>query len=142
MPHMIVEYSANIEDELRTDLLFPKLCDAGVQTGVFACSGIRVRGEPRSRYHISDGHSDNAFVHTILRVGHGREEATLKAAGDRIYAVICDHLAPMAAMRALNISMEIQEIHPVLTWKKNNTPEWLERRARALEDQGIEQAAE
>lgn len=142
MPHMIVEYSANIEDELRTDLLFPRLCAAGVETGVFARSGIRVRGEVRSRYHISDGHPDNAFVHTVLRVGHSREEAVLKAAGDRIYAVICDHLAPIAATRALNISMEIREIHPVLTWKKNNTPDWLERRAGEASDRAADRAAE
>ena len=103
MPHMIVEYSANIEDEIRTADLFPKMCDMGVETGVFARSGIRVRGEARDRYHIADGHPDNAFVHTILRVGHGRSVETLKEAGDRIYEVICDHLADLAATRALNI---------------------------------------
>ena len=73
---------------------------------------------------------------TILRVGHGRDEATLKDAGDRIYAVICDHLAALAETRVLNISMEIQEIHPVLTWKKNNTPQWMD--ARAAADQAAE----
>jgi 5-carboxymethyl-2-hydroxymuconate isomerase len=142
---MIVEYSTNIEYELRTDILLPKLCDMGVETGVFARIGIRVWGEARSRYHISDGYPDNAFVHTILRVGHGREKEMLKAAGDRIYEVICDHLASLAATRALNISMEI---HPVLTWKKNNTPEWLERRAdedkdiNTKTDTATDQAAE
>ena len=138
MPHMIVEYSANIEDEIRTADLFPKMCDMGIETGVFARSGIRVRGERRDCYHIADGHAENAFVHTILRVGHGRSEETLKEAGDRIYAVICDHLADLATTRALNISMEIQEIHPVLTWKKNNTPDWLDRRAVAAADQAAE----
>lgn len=138
MPHMIVEYSANIEDEIGTETLFASMCDVGVETGVFVRSGIRVRGECRPRVHIADGHPDNAFVHTTLRVGHGREEAALKAAGDRIYQVICDHLAELAKTRALNISMEIQEIHPVLTWKKNNTPQWLEQRAAATADQAAE----
>ena len=131
MPHMIVEYSRNIEDMIGTKNLFEKMCDMGVETGVFARTGIRVRGEARDCYHIADGHPENAFVHTILRVGHGRDEATLKDAGDRIYAVICDHLAALAETRALNISMEIQEIHPVLTWKKNNTPQWMDARAAA-----------
>lgn len=138
MPHMIVEYSANIEDEIGTETLFADLCDVGVDTGVFARSGIRVRGEARPRTHIADGHPDNAFVHTILRVGHGRDEAVLKAAGDRIYTVLCDHLAPLAENRALNISMEIQEIHPVLTWKKNNTQGWLDRRAAEAAAQAAE----
>ncbi|MEE2721052.1 MAG: 5-carboxymethyl-2-hydroxymuconate isomerase [Pseudomonadota bacterium] len=136
MPHMIVEYSRNIEDMIGTENLFEKMCDMGVETGVFARTGIRVRGEARDCYHIADGHPENAFVHTILRVGHGRDEATLKDAGDRIYAVICDHLAALAETRVLNISMEIQEIHPVLTWKKNNTPQWMD--ARAAADQAAE----
>lgn len=82
MPHLIVEYSADIEDELRTGLLCPKLCGAGVGTGVFARSGIRVRGEVRTRYHISDSQSGNAFVHMVLRADHGRDEATLIAAAE------------------------------------------------------------
>jgi len=130
---MIVEYSSNVEDLIRTDGLFAKLCDVGVDTGIFDRSGIRVRGEPRDRFEIADGHPDNAFVHTVLRVGHGRDEATLKRAGDRIYALICDHLAALAETRALNISMEIQEIHPILTWKKNNTADWMRRRSVARE---------
>ena len=137
MPHMIVEYSSNIEDLIQTDGLFEKLCDVGVDTGVFNRSGIRVRGVARDRFEIADGHPDNAFVHTVLRVGHGRDETTLKAAGDRIYAIICDHLAALAETRALNISMEIQEIHPNLTWKKNNTADWMRGRSvtreRAIE---------
>jgi 5-carboxymethyl-2-hydroxymuconate isomerase len=138
MPHMIVEYSANIEDAIGTEDLFAGMCAIGIETGVFAESGIRVRGEKRDRYHIADGHPDNAFVHTVLRVGHGRSEETLKDAGDQIYAVICDHLAELAETRALNISMEIQEIDPVLTWKKNNTPAWLDRRANAVAGQAAE----
>ena len=42
MPHMIVEYSANIEDDIGTESLFAQMCDVGVETGVFARSGIRV----------------------------------------------------------------------------------------------------
>ncbi len=138
MPHIIVEYSANIEDAIDTDALFGKLVDIAVETGVFELSGIRVRGERRDRYRISDNHPDNGFVHTTLRVGHGRTEETLKAAGERIYAVICDHLAPLCDARAMNVSMEIQEIHPVLTFKKNNIGAHMERRAKA----GAAQAAE
>ena len=52
--------------------------------------------------------------------------------------MICDHLADLATTRALNISMEIQEIHPVLTWKKNDTPDWLDRREVAAAEQAAE----
>lgn len=128
MPHILVEYSANIEDEIGLDALFAKLTDVAVETGVFELKGIRVRGIRRDRYRISDNHPDNAFVHTVLRVGHGREIDRLKAAGDRIYAVVCDHLQAMYESRPLNISMEFQEIHPVLTFKKNNIQDHMSRR--------------
>lgn len=137
MPHILVEYSANIENEIGLEPLFETLTEVAVDTGVFALSGIRVRGIRRDRYRIFDNHPENGFVHTILRVGHGRDEERLKAAGDRIYAVICEHLQPLFDSRALNISMEIQEIHPVLTWKKNNIPDWFERRSAAA-DQAAE----
>lgn len=128
MPHIVVEYSANIEEALKLDALFEKLVYAAVGTGLFELAGIRVRGERRDRYRIADNHADNGFVHMTLRVGAGRPEAALKQAGDRIDAVLCEHLAAMFRARPLAVSMEIQEIHPALTWKKNNILEHMERR--------------
>ena len=128
MPHFFVEYSANIEDELDFPALAQKITDIAVETGVFDLKGIRVRGVPRFNYHVADGHPDNAFVHTVVRVGSGRDEATLDAAGERVYAAICEHLQGMFESRPLNISMEIQEIHPVLTYKKNNTQDYIAAR--------------
>lgn len=131
MPHIIVEYSANIEDEIGLDRLFERVSDVAVDTGVFELKGIRVRGERRDHYRISDADPLNGFVHTVLRVGHGRAEDQLHAAGERIYAVICDHLQGLFDSRPLNISMEIQEIHPTLTFKKNNIAQHMAARASA-----------
>ena len=139
MPHIIVEYSANIEDEIGIDALFETLTEVAVGTGVFELSGIRVRGERRDRYRISDNDPSNGFAHTILRVGSGRTEETLKKAGETIYTAICAHLQKMYETRALNISMEIQEIHPVLTFKKNNIGAHMKARAAA---QSAAEAAE
>ena len=129
MPHIIVEYSANIEAEAELETLFRTLRDVAVETGVFPLSGTRVRGAKRKKYLIADGHPDNAFLHVVLRVGHGRDETTLKEAGDTIYAALCDHLQGVFDTRPMNISMDIQEIHPVLTFKRNNMAEHMERHA-------------
>ena len=123
MPHVFVEYSANVEEEMGLDRLFDRLVDVAVDTGVFALKGIRVRGVRRDRYRIADGRPENGFVHVVLRVGHGRPEEALKAAGDRIYDAVCGHLEELFDRRPLNVSMEIQEIHPRLTFKKNNIAE-------------------
>ena len=120
MPHVFVEYSANVEEEMDLDRLFERLVDVAVDTGVFELEGIRVRGVRRDRYRIADGRPENGFVHVVLRVGHGRPEETLKAAGDRIYDAVCGHVEKLFERRPFNVSMEIQEIHPRLTFKKNN----------------------
>ncbi len=130
MPHFFVEYSANIEKELDFPALSDKIVKTAVETGVFDLKGIRVRAVPRQTYRIADGHPDNAFVHTVVRVGSGRDVDTLDEAGKKVYSVICEHLKGAFESRPLNISMEIQEIHPTLTYKLNNTQDFMAERAK------------
>ena len=131
MPHVFVEYSANVEEDMDLDRLFDRLVDVAVDTGVFELKGIRVRGVRRDRYRIADGRPENGFVHVVLRVGHGRPEEALRSAGDRIYNAVCGHLGDLFDRRPLNVSMEIQEIHPRLTFKKNNLAERMAARLAA-----------
>ena len=41
MPHLIVEYSANIEDQIALDALLDKLHTCALGTGVFPIGGLR-----------------------------------------------------------------------------------------------------
>ena len=43
MPHLIIEYSANIEDQIALDALLDKLHSCALGTGVFPIGGLRVR---------------------------------------------------------------------------------------------------
>jgi 5-carboxymethyl-2-hydroxymuconate isomerase len=128
MPHFFVEYSANLEDEIAIDALFETLHSAAAATGVFPLGGIRSRGVKVAQYRIADGHPDNAFVHLVIRVGHGRDVETLRQAGEVLFAVVTDHLARIFEARPLAISMEMQEIHPTLTFKKNNLHQYVKAR--------------
>jgi 5-carboxymethyl-2-hydroxymuconate isomerase len=78
---------------------------------------------------IADGHRDNAFVHLSLKVGHGRDLETRKRACEAIFDAACRHLAPLFEDTPLGISLEVQEIDPVLTFKKNNLHEHVKQRA-------------
>ncbi len=125
MPHLIVEYSANIEQALDLPVLMRALKEGAVATGVFPLGGIRVRGARRDHYDIADGDVDNAFVHLQARIGAGRDEATRSAAADALFAVLCDHLEGLYASRGLGISLEFVEIDPVTSRKRNNLHERL-----------------
>jgi 5-carboxymethyl-2-hydroxymuconate isomerase len=125
VPHLIIEYSANIENELGLDVLMSRLRDRAVETGVFPLPGIRVRASRRDRFLIADGDPQHAFVHLMVRIGHGRRPEVRRQVADRLFEVLCDHLQEVATRRGLGLSLEVQEIDPVGSLKRNNLHERL-----------------
>jgi 5-carboxymethyl-2-hydroxymuconate isomerase len=128
MAHICIEYSAN----LRGQIDFPRLLEAAHRaaqaTGIFPIGGLRTRAYAAEHYRVADGHPDNAFVHTMLRVGHGRDIETRKRACEAIFAAICGELSDLYERIPLGLSLEMQEIDPVLTLKKNNLHEYVKKR--------------
>lgn len=123
MPHLIVEYSANIEEDLQLPELLTRLRDCAVATGVFPLGGIRLRGARRDHYLIADGDPTNAFVHLTARIGQGRTLEVRESVVQALFDVLCSHLDELYAERGLGISIEIQEIDAATSLKKNNLHE-------------------
>jgi 5-carboxymethyl-2-hydroxymuconate isomerase len=128
MPHALIEYSANLEAQLDFPRFLTALRDSALATGVFPIGGVRVRAYRADHYVIADGHPDNAFVHIMLRVGHGRDLATRKRACEAIFTTACAQLAELYERVPLGISLEMQEVDPVLTCKQNNLHEYVKKR--------------
>jgi 5-carboxymethyl-2-hydroxymuconate isomerase len=128
VPHIVIEYSANLRDSVDFPGLLAALRASALATGVFPLGGIRIRAYQADHYLVADGHPDNAFVHIMLRVGHGRDLETRKRACDAIFATATAQLAPVFDRIPLGISLEMQEIDAVLTCKKNNLHEYVKRR--------------
>ena len=128
MPHILIEYSANLESQLDFPALLKALSDSAIATGVFSVGGIRVRAYPATHYRIADGHPANAFVHVLLKVGHGRDAPTRKRACEAIFATLCEQLEGPHERLPLGVSLEMQEIDPVLTFKRNNLHDYVARR--------------
>lgn len=125
MPHLIVEYSSNLEAQMDLDGLMTKLRDRAVASGVFPLGGIRVRGERRDRYVVADGAPENGFVHLTARIGHGRDAETRRAAAQALFEVLASHMQPIFDERGLGLSFEMVEVDPVTSLKKNNLHERL-----------------
>ncbi len=123
MPHLIVEYSANIEEDLQLPELLTRLRDCAVATGIFPLGGIRLRGARRDHYLIADGDPTNAFVHLTARIGQGRTLEVRESVVQALFDVLCSHLDELYAERGLGISIEIQEIDAATSLKKNNLHE-------------------
>ena len=130
MPHQIIEYSANIESQIDIQELVDFVHEVATGIDVFPLGGLRTRAARRDYCKIADGHPDNAFLHLTWKLGSGRPEEVRKAAGDLMFGKLCGFLEPVYAGSPLAISFEIQEIHPTLTYKKNNLREHMASRKR------------
>ena len=120
MPHLILEYSSNLETDVDIAALCAVMRDAMVTTGIFPLGGIRVRAFPCHTYVIADGDPDLAYLHMICRAGHGRPEDTRKQAAEAIYAAAEAHLKPLIN-RPFALSLDFDELSPVTSLKRYNT---------------------
>lgn len=120
MPHIIIEYSANLEP--LADL--PALCEAAriaaIETGAFPLGGIRVRAFAARHGVIADGNPAHAFMDVTLKIGSGRDAEIKRRAGEQVFAAISRALDPAFALTTIALSLEIREINPGLNWKRNS----------------------
>lgn len=121
MPHLIVEYTANLKAEADIPTLLRKanrvLIDQG---GVFPTGGIRSRAMELTDWCMADGEDDYAFVHVTLKIGAGREEAVKRKVCDQLFETVKAHFAELYARRYLALSMELVEFSEGGTYKHNN----------------------
>ena len=111
------------------EALVDGLHQVAMDTDGLPIGGLRTRAARREQYQVADRHPDNAFVHLILKLGHGRPMEVKKTFGETIFGALCELLEPVSKSSPLAISFEIQEIDPELTWKKNNLREHMMARA-------------
>lgn len=130
MPHLFVEYSANLDHVLDIPRLVAAVHAAALETGVFPIGGIRTRAERRDIYAIADCHPDNGFVYVQARIGKGRTPEVRQKAAEHIFAEVKSETAKVFVSRPLGLTLEIVEIDPVGSLKNNNLHEIVERRRK------------
>jgi 5-carboxymethyl-2-hydroxymuconate isomerase len=133
MPHLIVEYSNNLAARVDIPELLQTLHQTALTTGVFPLGGLRTRAARRDQYVIADGHPDNAFIHVTMRIGHGRDMVTKQRAGDQLFSALCGYLDDAFKSGPLSISLEMQEIDPMLSFKQNNLHDLVKQRRAGQE---------
>ena len=119
MPHLTIEYSANLDARADLDALCAALLETVLETGLFEVGAVRVRALRADHYAIADRLPENAFVDLSFRIGKGRSADEKKRAGEAIFATASSLLAPLFETRHFALSLEIREIDAELSWKKN-----------------------
>ena len=119
MPHLTVEYSANLEGRTDLDALCVALLETVLETGLFEVGAVRVRALRADHYAIADRLSENAFIDLNLRIGKGRTAEERKRTGEALFATANKLVAPLFETPHFALSLEIREINAELSWKKN-----------------------
>ncbi|KAA3507707.1 5-carboxymethyl-2-hydroxymuconate isomerase [Agrobacterium vitis] len=119
MPHFNIEYSSNLDGRVDFDALCGRILDELLATGLFEIGAVRVRAFRAEAYAIADRLPENAFIDMSFRVGVGRSAEDKKRVGERIFAVVTEELATLFETPHFALTLEIREIDPDLSWKKN-----------------------
>jgi 5-carboxymethyl-2-hydroxymuconate isomerase len=127
MPHLNIEYSANLEEVLDVQALVDTIHQTALETGIFPLGGVRTRAEARKHYRIANGDPRAGYIHMMVRIGSGRDLETRRNAGDRIFAALCAFTEAIYESRPLALSFELHEIPPELAWRKNNLHELVKK---------------
>jgi 5-carboxymethyl-2-hydroxymuconate isomerase len=127
MPHLNIEYSANLSDELDIQGLVDQIHETALSTGIFPLGGVRTRAEARTQYRIANGDPRAGYIHVMVRIGAGRDFETRRSAGDRIFEALCDVTQELYQRRPLALSFELHEIPADMAWRKNNLHELLKK---------------
>ena len=117
MPHITIDYSANLEPEVDIAALCDLLRRAAIETGEFPVAGVRVRAFAASHVSIADGNPDHGYVDIGVRLRGGRDLATRQRATAHIFAAAEGFLAHVMARRSLALSLEMRDIDPALSPK-------------------------
>lgn len=131
MPHLIVEYSSNLDGAIDIVALLKSVHEAALATGVFPIGGLRTRAVRRDTYVVADGHIDNGFIHIQARIGTGRTPDVRQQAAEQVFAAVKVATASVFATRPLGLTLEIVEIDPIGSMKHTNLHDMVERRRSA-----------
>ncbi|GBQ92363.1 5-carboxymethyl-2-hydroxymuconate isomerase [Acetobacter nitrogenifigens DSM 23921 = NBRC 105050] len=120
MPHLSIEYSANLRESVDLTTLCVRLRDAILETGLFEVGAVRVRAFEASAWAVADMLPENAFIDMSFRIGEGRTLDEKKRAGEAIFSTAAMVTGQLLEKSNFALSLEIREIDSRLSWKKNS----------------------
>ena len=119
MPHFTMEYSSNLDGVVDFAGLSRAVHATIMEIGLFELGAVRVRAIRCDAYAVADLLPENGFIDMSFRIGKGRSAEEKRRAGEAIFATVTRFLAPLFEAPHFALTLEIREIDPDLSWKKN-----------------------
>lgn len=115
MPHLVILYTPNLDNEVDMTALCRAMADTMLEVRdedgkqVFPTGGTRVLAYPAAHYAVADGKGDYAFAYFNVRMAAGRSDATKKRAGDALLARAKPYFEVAFAQNPGGLTLQIDE---------------------------------
>ncbi len=135
MPHLVMLYTSNLENDTDINALCRRLADAmlGIRDEadkqVFPTGGVRVLAYPAAHYALADGGAagkaagvggDYGFVYLNLRMGRGRSADVKRRTGEALEAAAMTQRSSVLAARPVGVTLQIDEGQEVFDAKNSS----------------------
>jgi 5-carboxymethyl-2-hydroxymuconate isomerase len=120
MPHIVVEYSANLEDHIDVGELLTSIHTAAASHALVSLAGLRTRAMKREQYVVANGDARNLFVAVIARLNGDRGQEPLLEIRDLLMVACSDSLSQIREEQPLALSVEVQAIDAAMRINDNS----------------------
>ncbi len=120
MPHLILEYSENLEGELDIAAMVRAIHAAGCSCPTVATSALKTRAVAYRHQVCADGDPAYRFVALTMRLLDGRSDAQKKEIGDILYGALQQATAGVDRSAGFALSLELAEMDGATYRKENN----------------------
>jgi 5-carboxymethyl-2-hydroxymuconate isomerase len=111
MPHLVLEYSANVPDEPDLRRVLLDLHDALVASALFERKDIKSRAVRHDVFAVADGAEDRAFVALSIAILDGRSDEVKAALSEGGLDVLQRAFPKLVGGGRGAISVEIRDLH-------------------------------
>ena len=126
MPHLMIDYSANVEPDVDIGGLCNTLRDVAASIDAFPLAGVKVRAVRVDHYAIADGNPEHGFIDISVRIREGRDMQTKQNAAQKLFDAANEFVADVMQCRSLALSLELRDIDAALSPKSGSIRKYLE----------------
>jgi 5-carboxymethyl-2-hydroxymuconate isomerase len=120
MPHIQIDYTANLEDVVIGKKLVDVIHTITVDSGIFPVWGIRTFARPVQHYRVGNGEVDNGFVNVTVRIAPGRNLALRQRINQELFGVVLQSMDELFKTHRLGCQLEVTEFDAEVSIYKNN----------------------
>ena len=120
MPHILIDYTANLEDAVTRGRLVASVHQAAVNSGIFPVWGIRTFARAVPEYRVGNGEAGNGFVNVTVRIAPGRDLALRQRIKQTLFEAVLQAMDGLFETHRLGCQLEVTEFDPAVTVYQNN----------------------